>query len=42
MVEQICYIEHYKREVLKNEGRILSGKDAALEWVKKNAADFPK
>ncbi len=42
MVEQICYIEHYKRKVLKSEGRILNGKEAALEWVNKNAADFPK
>lgn len=42
MVEQICYIEHYKREVLLKEGRILNGKEAALEWVKKEAAKFPR
>ncbi|MDP8267531.1 MAG: PilZ domain-containing protein [Candidatus Tenebribacter davisii] len=42
MVEQVCYIEHYKREVLKNEGRIISGKIAAIEWVNKNAANFPR
>jgi len=42
MVEQACYIEHYKRDVLINEGRILSGEEAAIEWVEKNAADFPR
>ncbi len=42
MVEQICQIEHYKRAVLKTEGRELSGQEAALEWIQKNAAFFPR
>lgn len=41
MVEQICHIEHYKREVYEREGRVLSGEEAALEWIKRYAASFP-
>ncbi len=41
MVEQICHIEQYKQEVLKKEGRKLSGEKAALEWIKKYASHFP-
>jgi len=42
MVEQICYIEHYKREVYEKEGRILTGEEAAIEWIKRYAASFPE
>lgn len=42
MVEQVCHIEHYKKAVLKKEKRTINGQQAALEWVKKNAAEFPK
>lgn len=41
MVEQICQICHYQREVLEKEGRSLSGAEAAAEWVAKYARDFP-
>lgn len=41
MVEQICHIEHYKREVFKTEGRRMSGEEAALEWINKYAHLFP-
>jgi len=41
MVEQICQIHHYQREILEQEGRWLSGADAAAEWVAKYASDFP-
>lgn len=41
MVEQICHIEHYKREVFENEKRIISGEEAAVEWIKKYAGLFP-
>lgn len=41
MVEQICHIEHYKREIFKTEGRRLSGEEAALEWISKYAHLFP-
>ncbi len=41
MVEQICHICHYQRELLEKEGRSLSGAEAAAEWVAKYARDFP-
>lgn len=41
MVEQVCHIEHYKREIYKTEGRRLSGQEAALEWIGKFAHLFP-
>ena len=41
MVEQLCYIEHYKRRVQAREGRELSGEQAAREWIEKYAAHFP-
>ena len=42
MIEQICHIEHYKREALAKEGRKLSGEQAAMEWIKRFASNFPK
>ncbi|MDH3377789.1 MAG: PilZ domain-containing protein [Gammaproteobacteria bacterium] len=42
MVEQICYIEHYRNEVRQQQGRILDSEQAAAEWISKYAADFPK
>ena len=41
MVEQLCYIEHYKQTVKTKEGRALSGEEAALEWIEKFAGEFP-
>jgi hypothetical protein len=41
MVEQICQIEHYRKEVLHSEGRVLDGEAAALEWIAHYAAKFP-
>lgn len=41
MVEQICHIEHYRRELREREGRQLSGHEAALEWIEKYAPSFP-
>lgn len=41
MVEQICHIEEYKQEVLKNEGRRLTGEEAASEWIQRYAIKFP-
>lgn len=41
MIEQICYIEHYRREMFMNEGRKLTSEEAALEWIEKFAPDFP-
>jgi len=42
MVEQICHIEHYKREVAESEGRELTGEEAAKEWIERHAASFPQ
>lgn len=42
MVEQVCHIEHYKRKVLREEGRELTGEEAAMEWITKYAKDFPR
>ena len=41
MVEQVCHIEQYKKDVLKNEGRALSGDEAAAEWITQFATEFP-
>jgi len=41
MVEQICHIEHYKNKIKAEEGRILSGDQAAAEWIEKFAESFP-
>ncbi|TLS65647.1 PilZ domain-containing protein [Mariprofundus erugo] len=39
MVEQICYIEEYRRRE-NGRGRRLSLEESAREWVNKYAADF--
>jgi len=41
MVEQVCHIEHYRNEVLALEGRRLTAKQAASEWISKYSASFP-
>jgi hypothetical protein len=41
MVEQVCNIETYKKDVLQTEGRKLSPDQAAAEWISKYAAEFP-
>jgi hypothetical protein len=41
MVEQLCHIEQYKKDVFEKEGRRLSGEKAALEWIAKFAGNFP-
>lgn len=40
MVEQVCRIEQYKKEVQEREGRVLTGSQAALEWINKYAKEF--
>lgn len=42
MVEQICHIEHYRQEILRTEGRQLSGQEAAMEWISRFAETFPQ
>ena len=41
MIEQLCYIEQYRNEILQKEGRQLSSEQAAAEWISQFAADFP-
>mgnify|MGYP006281993117 CR=1 FL=1 len=41
MVEQLCAIESYRREVLQREGRVLSGNEAAREWIERFGSGFP-
>lgn len=41
MVEQVCHIEQYKKDVLEKEGRALSGDEAAAEWITNFATEFP-
>jgi len=41
MVEQICHIEHYRKEVDEKEGRQLTSQQAAKEWIAKFAKVFP-
>lgn len=41
MVEQICHIESYRREVAQREGRELTSEEAALEWINRFASSFP-
>jgi len=41
MIEQICHIEVYKKQVLAREGRALSDEEAAAEWITCFAASFP-
>jgi len=40
MIEQICYIEHYRMKELLKQGRELSGTEAASEWISKYAGKF--
>jgi len=42
MVEQVCQIEHYRHEILRQDGRQLSSEEAAVEWIRKYAAHFPR
>ena len=41
MIEQVCHIEQYRKEVEQREGRHLSQEDAASEWILRYAKDFP-
>lgn len=41
MIEQICHIEHYRKEISRLEGRELNPQEAAKEWISKYADEFP-
>lgn len=40
MVEQLCQIEHYRQQVLNDEGRELNSEQAAGEWIALYASEF--
>ena len=42
MVEQVCYIEHYRRELSRERGVEVSSDEAAVDWIKKYASSFPQ
>jgi hypothetical protein len=39
MVEQVCHIEYYRKEVMACEGRQLTSEEAAKEWISKYASN---
>jgi len=41
MVEQVCTIEKYRRDVREQEGRELDSQQAAAEWINRYAGNFP-
>jgi len=41
MIEQICHIESYRRDVAQREGRQLTTEEAAGEWIGRYASSFP-
>ena len=42
MVERLCHIEEYRKQVKMLEGRDLSSAEAGKEWVERFADDFQK
>ena len=42
MIEQICYIKHYQKEVKEKQGRKLADEVAATEWISIYGNNFPK
>ncbi len=41
MIEQICHIEHYREQVLQQQGRSMTIEQAAKEWISQYADGFP-
>jgi hypothetical protein len=41
MVEQLCYIEEYRARIEREEGRTLTSEQAAAEWIRHFADQFP-
>jgi len=40
MIEQLCHIERYRWKVQKEEGRLLTSEEAAVEWISRYAGVF--
>lgn len=41
MVQQVCSIENYRKEIERQEGRVLTTQQAAAEWIARYAGRFP-
>jgi len=41
MVQQVCSIENYRKEVKEREGRELTTQQASAEWISRFAGRFP-
>ena len=41
LIEQICYIKKFQKDILEQEGRELSDEEAAEEWTRIFAKNFP-
>lgn len=41
MLEQICHIENFKKELAAQTGKPVTGEQAALEWIRRYADKFP-
>jgi hypothetical protein len=41
MVQQVCSIENYRKQVQQEDGRVLTPQEAAAEWVARFAGRFP-
>jgi hypothetical protein len=41
MIEQLCHIEHYRKEIELQHGRKLTIEEAAKEWISEYAGNFP-
>lgn len=41
MIEQLCHIESYRKDVAEREGRQLTVDEAAFEWIGRYGASFP-
>jgi len=42
MIEQLCYIEAYRKKLRAKEGRYLNREEAAAEWIARYSKDFPE
>ena len=40
LVEQVCQIEHFKREIWVQDGRRLTGEEAAVEWIRRHRTEM--
>lgn len=41
MVEQVCHIENYRKQILAEKGLNLTSEQAARQWIDHYASEFP-